>query len=992
MRIKSKLAGALLGGAWLLLSGGVRVSAVLPVASLERDSVVDFEEEILPLFNANCLACHNQTKAKAGLILEDPQQIRLGGDSGSAVVPARPEESLLFQAAAHLDEDLVMPPVGNKSNANNLTPEDLALLRLWIAQGATGDVSGQMNLAWQSVASRVQPVYSMAVSRTGRYVAYGRGSEARVYEVPTRREVGRLHDPALGNRSHLDLVNAVAIHPDGNLIATGGFREVKLWERVPMAESFSLVDSDGGRPDAVVISGDGLALVAGYASGRVTAREVSTGEVMWDSGLEVGGVRELAVNNDGDTILASSLEGKLFVRRKGTWRVLRGGVESTTHALSVSPSGRTIAAVLADGGLCVWRLDQAGDFDVAEPLGLDQVKTIAFSGEEGLFIGTKDGTIEWIDRSGTKRDAFKVDIQPVGLSVDFSGERVLVAGIDGNASLWNVSRKERVAELLGARLERRQLAERSRLLRLSEGDVELATQEGERLSEELSKERERVVAADKDLEIKRNAAQEGETLLKEADTALAAAKKSLQELDQELQQAEERVRQTASLAQAADDAIRDLFRKRSNRVPNNAGSDQVTIDERLEVALKRVREVGLEHGHATTALEALQAGIESREKGAQEGVKTAEAGVKEAATKQAGAQRALSLIENELALAHKSVDALSERIAASDKSLVTARERAEQAGTAVALARETVQKALRPFRDAFFSSDGTQVMAVTEDGAVSVWWAATGEELDHIDLALSGVLTSAPLTEHAVAIVGHLGDVRVVSMEHEWRLRETLGASFGFSDRVLALDFSADGTRLAAGGGDPSRSGEIMLWDLPGLTRVHTLSEVHSDVVFGLQFSPDGRYLASGSADRFARVIDLASGEVFRSLEGHTHYVMDVTWQANGRKLVSAGGDGMAKVWDVVTGERTKNIEGFKKEVTGVGFLGEGEEVLASSGDATLAVYGLDGKQVRVMEGSKAFIFSESVSTDGRLAAAGSLDGVLRLWDVSTGKVLTTLE
>ena len=119
---------------------------------------------------------------------------------------------------------------------------------------------------------------------------------------------------------------------------------------------------------------------------------------------------------------------------------------------------------------------------------------------------------------------------------------------------------------------------------------------------------------------------------------------------------------------------------------------------------------------------------------------------------------------------------------------------------------------------------------------------------------------------------------------------------------------------------------------------------------------------------------------------------MDVSWQSNGRTLVIAGGDGMAKVWDVTTGERKKNIEGFKKEVTGVGFVGDKAEVLASSGDATIAVYGLDGKQIRSMEGTRDFVFAESVSADGRYAAAGTQDGALKVWDLPSGKVLTTVE
>ena len=55
-------------------------------------------------------------------------------------------------------------------------------------------------------------------------------------------------------------------------------------------------------------------------------------------------------------------------------------------------------------------------------------------------------------------------------------------------------------------------------------------------------------------------------------------------------------------------------------------------------------------------------------------------------------------------------------------------------------------------------------------------------------------------------------------------------------------------------------------------------------------------------------------------------------------------------------------------------------------------MYGLDGKQIRSMEGTRDFVFAESVSADGRYAAAGTQDGARKVWDLPSGKVLTTVE
>ncbi|MDP7107962.1 MAG: c-type cytochrome domain-containing protein, partial [Roseibacillus sp.] len=75
----------------------------LPVAELKRDTAVDFAAEIVPFLRKNCLACHNQKKAKADLNMESPKAMLVGGDGGPALVPGKPMESLVFLSAAHLE-------------------------------------------------------------------------------------------------------------------------------------------------------------------------------------------------------------------------------------------------------------------------------------------------------------------------------------------------------------------------------------------------------------------------------------------------------------------------------------------------------------------------------------------------------------------------------------------------------------------------------------------------------------------------------------------------------------------------------------------------------------------------------------------------------------------------------------------------------------------------------------------------------------------------
>ena len=125
---------------------------------------------------------------------------------------------------------------------------------------------------------------------------------------------------------------------------------------------------------------------------------------------------------------------------------------------------------------------------------------------------------------------------------------------------------------------------------------------------------------------------------------------------------------------------------------------------------------------------------------------------------------------------------------------------------------------------------------------------------------------------------------------------------------MLALDFSPDGKLLAAGGGEPSRSGELKLWDVGKGELVRSLDSLHSDTVFALRFSPDGTKLASAAADKFLKVTNVADGKELRSFEGHTHHVMAVDWKSDGKQLITGGADKVLKLWDFDSGEQVRTL------------------------------------------------------------------------------------
>jgi len=86
---------------------------------------------VKPLLESRCVSCHGPDKTKGGLRLDSRDAILKQGDSGSpAVVPGRPQDSLLLQAVMHSRKELEMPP------KEKLTTNDIAMLERWIRDGA----------------------------------------------------------------------------------------------------------------------------------------------------------------------------------------------------------------------------------------------------------------------------------------------------------------------------------------------------------------------------------------------------------------------------------------------------------------------------------------------------------------------------------------------------------------------------------------------------------------------------------------------------------------------------------------------------------------------------------------------------------------------------------------------------------------------------------------------------------------------------------------
>lgn len=91
------------------------------------ETMVSFNQNILPILNRSCTRCHGGTRKEKGLDLRNYEAIMAGSKNGPVVIPGDPDNSPLV----YLVVQGKMPKRGAK-----LTPEEVQIFVDWVIQGA----------------------------------------------------------------------------------------------------------------------------------------------------------------------------------------------------------------------------------------------------------------------------------------------------------------------------------------------------------------------------------------------------------------------------------------------------------------------------------------------------------------------------------------------------------------------------------------------------------------------------------------------------------------------------------------------------------------------------------------------------------------------------------------------------------------------------------------------------------------------------------------
>ena len=165
----------------------------------------------------------------------------------------------------------------------------------------------------------------------------------------------------------------------------------------------------------------------------------------------------------------------------------------------------------------------------------------------------------------------------------------------------------------------------------------------------------------------------------------------------------------------------------------------------------------------------------------------------------------------------------------------------------------------------------------------------------------------------------------------------------------------------------------------------------HTDKVYSAVFSPDGKLALTASEDKTAKLWDVESGKLLRTLEGHTDWVTSAVFSPDGQLALTVSWDNTARIFEVATGKELQVLSGHTRDVNSAVFSPDGKWVLTASYDNTARIFEVaTGKELQVLKGHTDRLNSAVFSPDGRHVLTTGADHKTILWDAATGKALYT--
>jgi len=224
------------------------------------------------------------------------------------------------------------------------------------------------------------------------------------------------------------------------------------------------------------------------------------------------------------------------------------------------------------------------------------------------------------------------------------------------------------------------------------------------------------------------------------------------------------------------------------------------------------------------------------------------------------------------------------------------------------------------------------------------------------------------------------------STPNRWRYLKGLRPKYGSKTIPLTTCPYTEPNAIAVMPSDTTTEHPLCIGWKP---RLHASKDGHDGPINTIGLSPDGNLVATGSSDETIKIWSSTTGSCLRTLhdDGAVHAV---SFSTDGQLLVSGSLD--LKTWEVETGRCLRVLSGHEGSVRAIATTAARPGRLISySFDRTIKFWALKESCCLGTLDTKSFACSAAFSADGSRLALGLDDGSIRVWDLHTERVCTTL-
>ena len=421
------------------------------IIKLDRKKPVSYADDVFPIFRKRCFACHSGSITEGDFDISSFDKLKKGGKRGSPIVAGKADKSTLYTMLTRKGRPF-MPP----RSEDPVTPEELAIVKLWIDQGAkppTTELVIRPKVLLSALPATVSPVRAVAVSPDKSTVASGRGNQLHVYDANSGTFIRSMVAPGLKTfdgkdvkAAHLSIVESMAFSPDGKYLITGSYQEIRIWD-VQTGMLRETIDGFAHNVVAIDFSKDGklFATAGGYPTeeGEIKVFEVGS----WKQVAEVKNghsdtVYGLCFSPDAKHLATSSADKFVKVFEIPSGKLVKSFEGHTHQVLDVgwSADGKYLASAGADETVKVWDYAK-GEQSRTINVNSKQLTRLEFIGKTTDFaVCTGSGLVRYYrcTNGGLVRNfptlsdfAFAIDVSPDGQMMVAGGQAGVVKVYNG---------------------------------------------------------------------------------------------------------------------------------------------------------------------------------------------------------------------------------------------------------------------------------------------------------------------------------------------------------------------------------------------------------------------------------------------------------------------------------------------------------------------------------------------------------------------------------